>query len=191
MAWSSRPNVSTRMCRFLPLIFLPASYPCGSMHAPLIWDVLKSSANFMVLPFFVPFVLAIGGDRPTPIDPHESGGGGRSLDLKTTNDTRRSPLQVDDGCKKPTATSLYTVDPLDPNHDATMRIEGEAPKRQQPILFPGAETIGGRRATATSDRFLAVSSLCAPRCQNFFFLPVADYAAECSLKPSGMTPSFA
>src|SRR4029453_2686732 len=35
MAWSSRPNVSTRMCRFLPLIFLPASYPCGSMHAPL------------------------------------------------------------------------------------------------------------------------------------------------------------
>ena len=45
---------------------------------------LKSSANFMVLPFFVPFVLAIGGDRPTPIDPHESGGGGRSLDLKTT-----------------------------------------------------------------------------------------------------------
>src|ERR1017187_9609525 len=25
MAWSSRPNVSTRMCRFLPLIFLPAS----------------------------------------------------------------------------------------------------------------------------------------------------------------------
>src|SRR5260370_495187 len=35
MAWSRRPNVSTRMCRFLPLIFLPASYPCGSMHAPL------------------------------------------------------------------------------------------------------------------------------------------------------------
>ena len=49
--------------------------------------------------------------------------------------------------KKPTATSLYTVDPLDPNHDATMRIEGEAPKpQQQPILFPGAETMGGRRA---------------------------------------------
>jgi hypothetical protein len=34
-----------------------------------------------------------------------------------------------------------------------MRIEGEAPKQQQPILFPGAETMGGRRATATSDRF--------------------------------------
>ncbi len=79
-------------------------------------------------------------------------------------------FQVDDGCKKPTATSLYTVDPLDPNHDATMRIVGEAPKQQQPILFPGAETMGGRRATATSDRFLAVSSLCAPRCQNLVFV---------------------
>ena len=53
---------------------------------------LKSSANFMVLPFFVPFVLAIGGDRPTPIDPHESGGGGRSLDLEQHSDTRWSPL---------------------------------------------------------------------------------------------------
>jgi hypothetical protein len=45
--------------------------------------------------------------------------------------------------KKPAATSLYSVDPLDPNHDATMRIEGEAPKQQQPILFPGAKNHGG------------------------------------------------
>ena len=52
---------------------------------------LKSSANFMVLPFFVPFVLAIGGDRPTPIDPHESGGGGRSLDLRTTQRHEAEP----------------------------------------------------------------------------------------------------
>src|SRR4051795_8887728 len=34
-ALSSRPSVSTRMCRFLPLTFLPASYPDGSMCAPL------------------------------------------------------------------------------------------------------------------------------------------------------------
>src|ERR1700731_1930330 len=33
MPWSRRPTVSTRVCRFLPLIFLPASYPFGSMHA--------------------------------------------------------------------------------------------------------------------------------------------------------------
>src|SRR4051812_32116595 len=34
MACSSRPCVSTRTWRFLPLIFLPASYPCRSMQAP-------------------------------------------------------------------------------------------------------------------------------------------------------------
>lgn len=31
--------------------------------------------------------------------------------------------------------------------------KARAPKQQQPILFPGAETMGGQRATATSDRF--------------------------------------
>ena len=35
MACSNRPSVSTRICRFLPLISLPASNPCGSMRAPL------------------------------------------------------------------------------------------------------------------------------------------------------------
>ena len=96
----------------------------------------------------------LGGDRPTPIDPHESGGG-RSLDLRTTQRHEVEPaFKLTMVVKKNQAvTSLYTVDPLDPNHDATMRIEGEAPKQQQPILFPGAETMGGRRATATSDRF--------------------------------------
>ena len=34
MAWSSRPTVSTRMCRFLPLIFLPASYPADRCRPP-------------------------------------------------------------------------------------------------------------------------------------------------------------
>src|SRR6201984_1020945 len=35
MACSNRPIVSTRIWRFLPLIFLPASYPGGSILAPL------------------------------------------------------------------------------------------------------------------------------------------------------------
>ena len=34
MACSNRPSVSTRICRFLPLICLPASKPCGSMRPP-------------------------------------------------------------------------------------------------------------------------------------------------------------
>src|SRR5664279_6009426 len=45
MAWSRRPTVSTRMCRFLPLIFLPASYPCGSMHAPLFPRFSRSAVD--------------------------------------------------------------------------------------------------------------------------------------------------
>jgi len=53
---------------------------------------LKSSANFMALPFFVPFVLArlvvIGRRRSTPTS---QGGGGRSLDLKTTKRHEAEP----------------------------------------------------------------------------------------------------
>jgi hypothetical protein len=111
--------------------------------------------------------------------------------------------------KNPAATSLYSVDPLDPNHDATMRIEGEAPKQQQPILFPGAKTMGGRRAAATffpvqkpwGDGGLPLPRIVfwpfrryarrGAKTLYLFFSTVADYAAECSLKPSGMTPSFA
>src|SRR6266403_2247970 len=63
MAWSSRPTVSTRMCRFLPLIFLPASYPCGSMHAPffcafhaLAVDDGGGRAGFPLRAFATPFI---------------------------------------------------------------------------------------------------------------------------------------
>src|SRR6516165_7353632 len=37
---SKRPSVSTRMWRLRPLIFLPASKPCGSLAAALLggWD---------------------------------------------------------------------------------------------------------------------------------------------------------
>src|SRR5271156_3227365 len=34
MAMSNKPRVSTRICRFLPLIFLPASNLCGSIETP-------------------------------------------------------------------------------------------------------------------------------------------------------------
>jgi hypothetical protein len=75
----------------LALDLLARIVPVRIKARPPYMGRLKSSANFMVLPFFVPFVLAIGGDRPTPIDPHESGGGGRSLDLKTTKRHEAEP----------------------------------------------------------------------------------------------------
>src|SRR6476646_8537712 len=87
------PNADLRMVTVAPRA--PAPQPFLQCKRPLpvppYMGRLKSSANFMVLPFFVPFVLAIGGDRPTPIDPHESGGGGRSLDLKTTKRHEAEP----------------------------------------------------------------------------------------------------
>src|ERR1700678_1491633 len=72
MAWSRRPNVSTRICRFLPLIFLPASYPGGSMRAPLVWGLgcqeLKHGTN--LFSFFCPLARWWRANhRPTPIDP--------------------------------------------------------------------------------------------------------------------------
>ena len=53
---------------------------------------LKSSANSWCFLFSCHSYWRLGGDRPTPIDPHESGGGGRSLDLEQHSDTRWSPL---------------------------------------------------------------------------------------------------
>jgi hypothetical protein len=62
-----------------------------------------------------------------------------------------------------------------------MRIEGEAPKQQQPILFRGAETMGGQRATATSDRFWPFDAMCAevpkPGISSFFLLPITPLNA--------------
>jgi len=74
-----------------PIAWITTRDASGAINAAPYMGRLKSSANFMVLPFFVPFVLAIGGDRPTPIDPHESGGGGRRLDLKTTKRHEAEP----------------------------------------------------------------------------------------------------
>jgi hypothetical protein len=51
---------------------------------------LKSSANSWCFLFSCHSYWRLGGDRPTPIDPHESGGGGRSLEQHS--DTRWSPL---------------------------------------------------------------------------------------------------
>src|SRR5271168_3210000 len=58
MACNNRPSVSTRICRFLPLISLPASNPCRSMCAPffgaldaLTVDDAGGGACFSLRPF--------------------------------------------------------------------------------------------------------------------------------------------
>jgi hypothetical protein len=47
------------------------------------------------------------------------------------DDQRGSPLSV---ARINRATSLYAVDPRDPNHDADIRIGSEAPKQRCPIF---------------------------------------------------------
>ena len=49
------------------------------------------------------------------------------------------------------ATDLYAVGSFDPNHDAVMRIGGEAPGGG-PILSVGLKMPGSNTAPATSDR---------------------------------------
>ena len=48
-------------------------------------------------------------------------------------------------------TTLYSVDPRDPDHDAAMRIDGEAPGRQSHSQ-KRHRSQGSRRVTAASDR---------------------------------------
>ena len=60
-----------------------------------------------------------------------------------------------------------------------------------PFFFPVQKPWGDGGLPLPRIVFWPFRRYAAPRCQNFFFLPVADYAAECSLMPSGMTPSFA
>jgi hypothetical protein len=59
--------------------------------------------------------------------------------------------------------------------------KAKAPKQQQPILFPGAETMGGQRATATSDRFWRFVAMRAEvpklRISSSFLLPITPLNA--------------
>src|SRR3954447_10536493 len=63
------------------------------------------------------------------------------------------------------ATSLYSADPEDPDHDAVMRIGGEAPKRRghSPLRL---ESHAFARRAATSDRHRApaIAERTRPEC---------------------------
>src|ERR1700676_3603614 len=131
---------------------------------------LKSSANFMVLPFFVPFVLAIGGDRPTPIDPHESGGGGRSLDLKTKQRHEVEPafkltMVVKDQPPHPYIRWIRWIRTMMQLCASKARLRSSS----SPFFFP-VQKPWGDGGLPLPRSFLAVPSLCAPRCQNLVFL---------------------
>src|SRR6478752_9669333 len=114
----------------------------------------------------------------------------RSLDLKTKTTRGGARFQVDDGCQNqpphPYIRWIRWIRTMMQLCASKARLRSSS----SPFFFP-VQKPWGDGGLPLPRIVLAVSSLCAPRCQNFFFLPVADYAAECSLKPSGMTPSFA
>jgi hypothetical protein len=83
------------------------------------------------------------------------------------------------------------VDPLDPNHDATMRIEGEGSEAAAAHSFSRCRDHGGTAGYRYLGSFLAFRRYARRGAKPCIASPVADYAAECSLKPSGMRPSFA
>src|SRR6266571_1130655 len=73
MAWSRRPNVSTRMCRFLPLISIPPKYSVAQIIGYMkgkssIWiaqNVERKMRNFLGHKFWARgyFVTAVGRDE--------------------------------------------------------------------------------------------------------------------------------
>lgn len=154
----------------------------------------------MVLPFFVPLFSCQsywrwwGGDRPTPIDPHESGGGGRSLDLRTTQRHEVEP-----------AFKLTMVVKNRPSHPYIRWIrwirtmmqlcasKARLRSSSSPFFFPVEKPWGDGGLPLPRIVFWPFRRYArrGAKTSYFFFLPVADYVAECSLKPSGMTPSFA
>src|SRR5215467_7700086 len=78
----------------------------------------------------------VGIDRPVAFPPAAS--------------KRRSEASLPSVAQRSRATSLYSVDPRGSNHDAVMRIGGEAPRRQAHSFFRH-RSHRQQRVTATSD----------------------------------------
>ena len=123
--------MSTRMWRFLPLIFLPASKPCGSMEAPLVWgsscQALKSSV------------------------PHSS--------LHRHGLYSLSEVELATGAGH-RATALYPVDRVKIQTMMRSCASAAKLRDGAPILFPGTRAIGGH-GDAASDSCRRAVGRCA------------------------------
>jgi hypothetical protein len=121
-----------------------------------------------------PFFLAVvtGGEVKRSIDAATITSQAAAIDRLTFEqyDTRWSPLLLMAVTEINAPHPYIRWIPLDPNHDATIRIECEAPKQQQPILCPGLKEPCALTSYCYLGSFLAISSLSAPECQNLIFL---------------------
>jgi hypothetical protein len=143
------------------------------------------------------FRLGGGCRRPAPIDSHESGGGGPSTaGCARTRQSEASLPEVATIAPQPCIRWMLEEVILEhPNHDAAMRIGGEAPRRRAHSL-PRHESHGHGRATATSDRLGVTARLGGetPNLSNFVSAPMlfrpnhSQIAAGRSLAPAGTSP---
>jgi hypothetical protein len=117
-------------------------------------------------------------------------------DFNSANTTRGGarfdwPVIVEDH----RATSLYSVDPTDPNHDADIRIGSEAPKQRLPNLLTGMMAVEGREQPLPRI-VLGRSSLQAPVPPkvefsfSYLMLCLVAYGCDFKWKPSGTKPVF-
>ena len=134
----------------------------------------------------------LGGDRPTPIDPHESGGGGRSLDLKPTQRYEVEPafkltMVVKNQPPHPYIRWIRWIRTMMQLCASRARLRSSS----SPFFFPVQKPWGHGGLPLPRIVFGGFVAMRAEVPKPCISSPVADYAAECSLKPSGMTPSFA
>jgi hypothetical protein len=214
MACSSRPSVSTRICRFLPLISLPASKPCGSMQAPLVWGLfcqaVSERASFFLDRFLCSTWSPVSSPRPAVLQSRRAQELSRlavAPNLAAYSALARPHLDCSehDGTLGAVGMTIRG-EPAFPGADQSRHdlVSGGSTTRTMmhscasaaklrgggPILFPGVKAKGGDRDPATSNRHRYPLALEAGRAETVErFLCNSAHKAGRRTTPSGIAPS--
>jgi hypothetical protein len=213
MACSTRPSVSTRICRFLPLISLPASNPCGSMRAPLVWGLFCQAVSERHIFFSLVSLFDLGSRFFAPTRSIAEPARARAVKAgRRSSPTARTDLG------RPRLDSIEHDGTLDAIGDDDLRgarfpgadqsrhdlVSGGSRTRTMmhscasaaklrgggPILFPGMKAKGGDRVPATSNRHRHPRALEAERAETVGgFLCNSAHKAGRRTIPSGIAPS--
>src|SRR6266516_8031889 len=110
---------------------------------------------------------------------------GSDTTARLTRSGRRSEGGLPSGADHRAAT-LYSVGPGGPDHDAVMRIGGEAPRRRTHSRNR-FQNHGLLRVTATSDRHRIPTMFCSSASESLSFLSLLPHAAR-NTTPAGTSP---
>lgn len=114
--------------------------------------------------------------------------GASSTSCSAKAEPRRSEGSLPSGTDH-RATPLYSVGPRGPDHDAVMRIGGEAPGRRAHSR-KRCQHHGLLRVTATSDRHRTLTMFCSSASESLSFLSLLPHAAR-NTTPAGTSPVVA